>query len=160
MATTTKKQRDIMDSNVLSALQAGSHHGAVKWIRYAANRVERGETDSYPRGPYTEAQIRGSLKRLERAGVAENSGWSKARWKYITDEMIEERAAAAEERRKADALAEAVQDAIGIGVGEEDEDGDVIRREHVRSNGGLSLKLTPTAAKALAAKLGIDLARL
>ena len=69
MAATTKAYRDKMDSNVLSAMQAGDHHGAVKWIRYAANRIERGETDSYPRGPYTEAQVRGSLKRLESQGL-------------------------------------------------------------------------------------------
>lgn len=162
MATTTKKARDIMDSNVLLVMQNAEGHAMryVKWIRYAANKIETGE--SYRDGPYSEAQIRGSLKRLEAKGLVESRGWApKTTWHYVTDEMIQRRAIVAEERRKGEALAEAIQEAIGLGVGERDEDGDLVRNTHVTNNGGgYGLKLTPKAGKALAAALGIDFASL
>jgi len=153
-AMTTKAQLKKLDDAVLTGMQAHDCHGAVKWIRYAANETVTGER--FGRTPYSEAQVRGSLKRLEKADKVENHGWSKARWRVITDEMRAKREAARQERARWNAEAAAIQKALGLGMGGFDADGDPDGDEHVTPTKHGGLELSPRAVAALAEILNVN----
>jgi len=148
---TTKAQLAEMDAAVLEGMQEKRHHGRVKAIRYAANRVVTGER--YSNTPYTEAQVRSSLKRLEAADKVENPGWNRANWTVITDEMRVAREAARKERETRLARAEAIQKALGLGAFSKQV---MWKDEHVKTRKNGKLLLSSAAVEALAAALGVE----
>lgn len=155
---TTKAQLDKMDADVAKGMTSGKRtHGMVKYIRYAANRAATGVDDGYPDGPYSEAQVRSALKRMEKAGDVESRGWApRITWTYLTDEMKAEREKARNLSEARDRQAEAIQVALGLGPIERDEDGDKDwETEHVETH-GQGLQLSAEAVVALAARLGVE----
>jgi len=138
MAQLSRDEQSTMDQHVLESIIEDNHHGAVKYIRYYANKRVHGK--SYCDYPYSESNIRSALKRLRAQGRIENAGYAHARWRYITDEMRAERDEAAKERARIDAIARDLQAFLGLGVPVVDEDGDPCDNIHVsRRHGGLWL---------------------